>query len=81
MAERIVLKFLEQEEHVFTKASDQIWGFAEVGLQEHKSAKVIQKLLHDNGFKLESGVAGMPTAFIATWGEGKHNKAQACERG
>jgi len=71
MTGEIALNFLKNNESTFTKASDQIWQFAEVGLQEHQSAKVIQKLLGDAGFQLEIGVAGMPTAFIATWGEGK----------
>lgn len=65
------LSFLKKNEDLFIKASDQIWSFAEVGLQEYKSAQVLQKLLRDAGFRLEVGVGGMPTAFIATWGEGK----------
>ena len=47
------LSFISNNEAMFTKASDQIWEFAEVGLQEHKSAKVLQKLLSDAGFRLE----------------------------
>ena len=65
------LKFLENNEDLFTRASDRIWNLAELALQEYESAKVIQKLLKDAGFKLEIGVAGMPTAFIAAWSEGK----------
>lgn len=65
------LDFIEKNKDLFTNASDKIWSLAEVGLQEYKSAKVLQKLLQDAGFRLEVGVGGMPTAFIATWGEGK----------
>lgn len=68
---KIALNYLEKNQGTFTRASDQIWNFAEVGLQEYQSAKVIQKLLEDAGFQLEVGVAGMPTAFVATWGKGK----------
>ena len=67
----IALNFLKNNEATFTKASDKIWQFAEVALREHRSAKVLEKLFQDAGFQLEVGVAGMPTAFIATWGEGK----------
>ena len=49
----------------------QIWGFAEVGYKEIKSSALLQKTLQDNGFAVESGVAGMPTAFAATYGSGK----------
>ena len=71
MTGNIALTFLENNENTFTRASDKIWDLAELALQEHESAKVIQKLLQDAGFQLEIGLAGMPTAFIATWGEGK----------
>ncbi|HEX8358213.1 MAG TPA: amidohydrolase [Segetibacter sp.] len=49
----------------------QIWDFAEVGYKEVKSAALLQKTLSDNGFTVEAGVAGIPTAFTATYGSGK----------
>ncbi len=49
----------------------QIWNFAELGYKEVESSKLHQKTLKDNGFSVESGVAGIPTAFVATFGEGK----------
>ena len=51
--------------------SDQIWKFAETALLETKSAKVLADYAEKQGFKVERGVAGMPTAFVATYGEGK----------
>ena len=48
-----------------------IWDFAEVGYKEIKSASLLQNTLQENGFSIEAGVAGMPTAFIATYGSGK----------
>lgn len=48
-----------------------IWGWAETGLEEVKSSNELQELLRTNGFTIESGVAGMPTAFVATYGAGK----------
>ena len=49
----------------------QIWGYAEVGYKESKSSALHQKTLADNGFNVQAGVAGLPTAFVATYGSGK----------
>ncbi|MFT3680059.1 MAG: amidohydrolase [Ferruginibacter sp.] len=49
----------------------QIWDYAEVGYKEVKSSAILQETLKDNGFVVEAGVAGMPTAFVATYGSGK----------
>ncbi|MBM2855074.1 MAG: p-aminobenzoyl-glutamate hydrolase subunit, partial [Steroidobacteraceae bacterium] len=48
-----------------------IWNWAEVGYQEVKSSALLQKDLAAAGFKVEAGVAGMPTAFVASWGKGE----------
>eukprot|EP00913_Durusdinium_trenchii_P022844 g21448.t1 len=48
-----------------------IWEFAEVGLEEKKSSKLLMSKLKDAGFKIESGVAEMPTAFVASYGQGR----------
>ena len=50
---------------------DQIFSFGELGFQEVETSKYIVKILRDNGFTVEEGVAGMPTAWVATWGSGK----------
>ena len=47
-----------------------IWDFAEVGYKEEKSTALLQKELRENGFQVEAGVAGIPTAFVATYGSG-----------
>ena len=51
--------------------SDQIWSFAETALRETRSAKLLADYAEKQGFKVERGVAGMPTAFIASYGEGR----------
>lgn len=51
--------------------SDEIWGYAELGMQEFKSSALLIKTLEDEGFRVEKEVAGMPTCFVATWGSGK----------
>lgn len=48
-----------------------IWNYAEVGLQETKSAQLLMEKLQDEGFTVKSGVAEMPTAFVASYGSGK----------
>jgi aminobenzoyl-glutamate utilization protein B len=51
--------------------SDRVWSFAELGLHEDRSAEAQQSVLRKYGFQIDSGVAGMPSAFVATWGSGK----------
>src|SRR5579871_4672653 len=55
----------------FGAISRQIWETPELGFHETKSSPVLQQELKANGFTVESGVAGMPTAFTASWGSGK----------
>ena len=52
------------------KTALQIWDFAEVGYKENKSAALHIQHLKDAGFTVETGVAGIPTAFVATYGSG-----------
>ena len=57
--------------HVSTMAemSDTIFRLAEPGLREYKSAKLLVNYLKQQGFEVKEGVADMPTAFVAAWGE------------
>ncbi len=48
--------------------NDRIWRWAEPGLREYRSAAALCGFLRDAGFMVEEGVAGMPTAFVGTWG-------------
>ncbi len=49
----------------------QIWEYAELGLQEHRSSRLLADVLEQAGFEVERGVSGMPTAFIASYGSGR----------
>jgi aminobenzoyl-glutamate utilization protein B len=49
----------------------QIFDFAELGYKETRSSALLQRALQDNGFTIEAGSAGIPTAFVATYGNGK----------
>ena len=48
----------------------QIWNYAEVGYKEQKSSALLQQTLQNNGFSVQSGVADIPTAFVASYGSG-----------
>jgi aminobenzoyl-glutamate utilization protein B len=50
---------------------DQVFSYAELGFQEFETSKYLTGILEKNGFKVERGVAGIPTAFVAKWGSGK----------
>ena len=51
--------------------SQEIWDLAELGYQEQDSAELMQGRLKDAGFSIQAGVAGIPTAFIASYGQGQ----------
>ena len=55
----------------YRNVANQIWEFAEVGYQETRSSALLQSELTRAGFKVQAGVAGMPTAFVAEYGSGK----------
>jgi aminobenzoyl-glutamate utilization protein B len=69
--EDLALKHIDANTTTYAEAAMQIWNFAELGYQEYQSSALLQKTLKDAGFKISTGVAGMPTAFIAEYGSGK----------
>jgi aminobenzoyl-glutamate utilization protein B len=50
---------------------DQVFSFGELGFQEVETSNYLTGILEKNGFKVDRGIAGMPTAWMATWGTGK----------
>ena len=66
-----LLNSIEQKSSELTALSDKIWAAAEVAFREQKSSEYLIKYAEENGLKVEKGLAGMPTAFTATYGEGK----------
>ena len=50
---------------------DQIFSYGELGFQEVETNRYLIDILKKNGFAVEEGIAGIPTAFVATWGSGK----------
>jgi aminobenzoyl-glutamate utilization protein B len=62
--------WVEAHRELLLEVHDKIWRWAEVGLQELKTGKLLADILEENGFEVERGVAGMPSAFVATYGSG-----------
>ncbi len=66
----MVLEHLNRHGAVYGDVAQAIWDFAEVGYQEERSSALLQSTLADAGFEIEAGVAGIPTAFVASYGSG-----------
>ncbi len=64
-------QLVDQHSAEYVQASREIWGYAELGYHEEKSSALLQRDLKAAGFQVESGVADEPTAFIASYGQGK----------
>jgi len=62
--------WIDENSDLIVDAHQQAWNWAEVGLQEMKTGKLLADILADAGFDVERGVAGMPSAFVATYGSG-----------
>lgn len=69
-AKEYVISWNENNCDDFYDAADEIWANPELSMQEYNSSRVLTELLKKNGFTVETGAAGMPTAFIASYGEG-----------
>jgi aminobenzoyl-glutamate utilization protein B len=72
-SKKSAIDYLNSSEIVekYGRISDSIWYYAELGMQEFRSSAILIKTLEQEGFRVEKGVAGMPTCFVATWGRGK----------
>ena len=66
-----MLKSIDTRRDQYAAVAKQIWDYAELGFQEERSSALLEKTLADAGFTVERGVAGMPTAFTASYGSGK----------
>jgi len=67
---KIIRKMDAGAEH-YRDISHRIWEMAELGYQEHKSAALLKSELRGAGFQIRDNVAGIPTAFVASWGVGE----------
>ncbi len=68
---QFALAYIDGIEKRMSDFDMQIWNYAEPAFREYKSAKAYRDLLQAEGFQVEEGSGGMPTAFAATFGSGK----------
>ncbi len=67
---KTIVDWIDANQALITLAHDNAWEWAEIGLKETRTSAYFADTLMEHGFTVERGVAGMPTAFIATFGEG-----------
>ncbi len=70
VAKKEAIQDLQNNVAPYKDVALKIWGYSEVGYKEEKSSVLLKDLLSKEGFQVESGVAGIPTAFVATYGSG-----------
>jgi aminobenzoyl-glutamate utilization protein B len=70
-AHRQIEQLVDENAANWKQVSKQIWDYAELGYHENKSSALLQAQLKAAGFSLQSGVADEPTAFVASYGQGK----------
>ena len=64
-------ELVQGEAKLIQEMVDEVFSFGEPGFQEFETVKYLTGILEQNGFKVQRNVAGIPTAFVATWGSGK----------
>jgi len=67
---KAVILALDAKKKQYIDVATNIWNLAELGYKEGKSSNLLQSMLKEEGFTIEAGVAGIPTAFTATFGSG-----------
>ncbi|HPE47472.1 MAG TPA: amidohydrolase [Hyphomonas sp.] len=68
--DRKAMADVDGEAALTAELASKIWNWAEVGYQEEKSSALLQETLKEEGFTVEADVAGIPTAFVASYGTG-----------
>jgi len=66
-----IVNYLEQQKDQFADCAHKIWQWAELGYQEKQSSGLLQNVLKEEGFQIQTGVADLPTAFMASYGQGE----------
>lgn len=69
-AKAFVVDFVERNKRALATLADSVFYFGELGMQEHRSAGLMMELLEQHGFRVEAGISGFPTGFLATYGSG-----------
>src|SRR5437868_1964666 len=66
-----IMALVDQHSLKCIETSTAIWGYAELGYHEDKSSILLQHNLKEAGFRVDAGVADEPTAFVASYGQGR----------
>lgn len=66
-----ISQIIEEKKDIFINTSDMIWDYAETSFAEYNSSKLLCDILKQEGFSISEKVAGMDTAFIGSYGNGK----------
>lgn len=66
---KLISELVELKRETFCKVSDDIWGYAETRFEEKKSADLLCQILEQEGFHVKRNLAGMETAFVASYGD------------
>jgi aminobenzoyl-glutamate utilization protein B len=67
---KAIIASVEAHQEALIAISDSIWALAETAFEEHESARILADYAEAQGLAVERGVAGIPTAFVATYGSG-----------
>ncbi|MBE16455.1 MAG: peptidase M20 [Cytophagaceae bacterium] len=67
---KAIVESVEKHKKALIDISDKVWALAETAFEEKQSSKILADYAEQQGFTVERGVAGMPTAFVATYGSG-----------
>ena len=65
------LRIIDEKSGIFTDVSHRIWEYAELSLLEYRSMELYCRVLEENGFRVEKGLCGVPTAFSGSFGSGR----------
>ncbi|MBT5030744.1 MAG: amidohydrolase [Proteobacteria bacterium] len=66
-----VVQIVSDKQKLTQEIADSLFSFSELGFQEFETQRYVTKLLEENGFTIELGVSGIPSAWWATWGSGE----------
>ena len=69
-AKTMVAAYIDENANSYGDIAQEIWELAELGYMETESSALLQSTLDREGFEIEAGVAGIPTAFLASWKNG-----------
>ena len=71
MDKHILYHTVDNKASLLTTLSDQIWEYAELSMEEHRSTAAYLQILKDEGFQVEENLCNIPTAFLGRYGSGK----------